>query len=108
MRHRFVARQTRQAGEDAIFAPTPPFEALRSIFLLATTDFLSRAAHVRDPELERRAQVSAVEISRAYFSASTEGSTPTYVILPPENPEYRDRCGLLKKHMYSTQEAADG
>ena len=48
IRSRLVARQIRQAGEDAIFAPTPPLEALRSILSLATTDFEGRPVHVRD------------------------------------------------------------
>ena len=43
VRSRLVARQMRQAGEDAIFAPTPPLEALRSI--LSDCDYrLSRTA----------------------------------------------------------------
>ena len=50
IRSRLVARQIRQAGEDAIFAPTPPLEALRSSILsMATTDFPGRPQHVRDP-----------------------------------------------------------
>ena len=51
---RLVARQIRQAGEDAIFAPTPSLEALRSILSLAMTDFPGRPQHVRDPTSERR------------------------------------------------------
>ena len=88
VRSRLVARQIRQAGEDAIFAPTPPLEALRSILSLAMTDFPGRPQNVRDPTSKRRTQVSAVEISRAYFNASTEGADPTYVMLPPEHPDH--------------------
>ena len=62
VRSRLVARQIRQAGEDAIFAPTPPLESLRSILSLAMTDFPGRPQHVRDPTSERRTQVSAVDI----------------------------------------------
>ena len=62
IRSRLVARQIRQAGEDAIFAPTPPLEALRSILSMATTDFPGRPLHVRDPTSERRTQVSAIDI----------------------------------------------
>ena len=47
IRSRLVARQIRQAGEDPTFAPTPPFEALRSILSIATTFFHS-FQHVRD------------------------------------------------------------
>ena len=108
IRSRLVARQIRQAGEDAIFAPTPPLEALRSILSLATTDFAGRPVHVRDPASERRTQVSAIDISRAYFNASTDGSDPTYVAFPAEHPGHLDSCGLLRKHMYGTKAAADG
>ena len=77
---------------------------------MAATDLPGRAKHIRDPESERRTQISAVDISRAYFNASmAEGADPTYVMLPPEHPEHASgRCGLLLKHMYGTRAAADG
>ena len=54
-------------------------------------------------------QISAVDISRAYFNASTEGCPPTFVQLPPEHDDHhRGMCGFLLKHMYGTQAAADG
>ena len=93
IRSRLVARQIRQAGEDAIFAPTPPLEALRSILSLATTDFEGRPRHIRDGNSERRTQISAVDISRAYFNAATDEDKPTYVALPQEDPDHRDKCG---------------
>ena len=62
IRSRLVARQIRQAGEDAIFAPTPPLEALRSVLSMATTDFDGRPLHVRDGNSQRRTQVSAIDI----------------------------------------------
>ena len=109
IRSRFVACQIRQAGEEAIFAPTPPLEALRQIISLAATNMSGRPLHVRDPESNRRTQLSAIVISRAYFNASTDGTDPTYVMLPPEHPGcLQDMCGLLKKHMYGTRAAADG
>jgi hypothetical protein len=110
IRSRLVARQIRQPGEEAIFAPTPPLESLRTIISLASTDIDGRAPHVRDPASERRTQISAIDISRAYFNASMdENSEPTYVMLPPEHPDHaRGMCGLLMKHMYGTRAAADG
>ena len=109
VRSRLVARQIRQAGEEAIFAPTPPHEALRSIISFAATDFPGRAPHVRDPKSERRTQISAIDISRAYFNASTDGAAePTYVALPPEHDGHGRYCGKLLKHMYGTRAAADG
>ena len=58
---------------------------------------------------ERRTQVSATDISRAYFNASKDDSDPTYVMLPSEHPGYSEGlCGWLRKHMYGTRAAADG
>ena len=108
VRSRLVARQIRQAGEDAIFAPTPPLEALRSILSMATTDFPGQPEHVRDGKSERRTQISAVDASRAYFNAATDDDKPTYVMLPPEDPDHKEKCGILGKHMYGTRATADG
>ena len=62
IRSRLVARQIRQAGEEAIFAPTPPLEALRSVISLAATDCPGRPKHVREGKSERRTEISAVDI----------------------------------------------
>ena len=109
IRSRLVARQIRGAGEETIFAPTPPLETLRTVISLAATDLPGRAPCCRDPDSNERMQISAVDISRAYFNASTEGCAPTYVQLPSEDKDSaRGMCGLLLKHMYGTQAAADG
>ena len=109
IRSRLVARQIRCPGTDAIFAPTPPLEALRTALSLAATDLPGRKPRCRDPLSEDRVQVSLVDISRAYFNASTDPENPTYVQLPAEDPDAgRDLCGLLMKHMYGTQRAAEG
>ena len=102
VRSHLVARRIRQAGEEAMFAPTPPLEALRSIISMAATDLPGRPAHVRAPKSERRTQLSVMDIPRDYFNASTVWSDPTYVMLPPEHPDRaRSMCRLLKKHMYA-------
>ena len=77
---------------------------------LAATNVEGRPPRVRGPRSERRTQISATDTSRAYFNASMEdGAEPTYVMLPPEHPDYaKGRCGLLLKHMYGTRAAADG
>ena len=38
IRSRLVARQIRWPGQEAVFAPTPPLEALRTVLSLAATD----------------------------------------------------------------------
>ncbi len=107
-RSRLVAREIRRAGEDPIFAPTPPLESLRTIISLAATNVRGATPHVRDPLSERRTQVSFMDIRRAYFCAATDPNDPTYVELPAEDKDCGSMVGLLKKHMYGTRRAADG
>ena len=77
---------------------------------MAATDIEGRPVHIRDPMSERRTQISAIDISRAYFNAVVEeGTEPTFVALPPEHPGHeKGLCGELRKHMYGTRAAADG
>ena len=109
-RSRLVAREIRLPGEESIFAPTPPLEALRTVLSLAATDIKGLPKHVRNPEDERRTQVAVIDISRAYFNAKKDDSIdPTYVALPEEDGDKaRGMCGLLQVHMYGTRAAADG
>ena len=65
-RSRLVARDIRLPGEQAIFAPTPPLEALRTVLSAAATDWKgARRKHVRSNDSEQRAQVSFIDVSRA-------------------------------------------
>ena len=109
VRSRLVAREIRRAGEEPIFAPTPPLESLRTILSLAATDMVGRKPWCRDGKSEHRLQVAGYDISRAYLHAETDPNEPTYVCLPKEDPdESKGMCGLLKRHMYGTRKAADG
>lgn len=54
IRSRFVARQIRGPGQDAVFAPTPPLETLRTVLSLAATDLPGCPKRCRDPESEER------------------------------------------------------
>ena len=109
-RSRLVARQIKaqdQSGE-SFFAPAPPLEALRSIISMATTKAPDRCP-VRDPESTKRAQISIVDVKRAYFNAKVDQkATPCYVDLPPEDEDHGTMCGELVRHMYGTRIAADG
>jgi hypothetical protein len=67
IRSRLVARQIRGPGQEAVFAPTPALEALRTALSLAATDLPGRPSRCRDPKSEKRVQVSFVDISRDYF-----------------------------------------
>ena len=103
-----MAREIRMAGEDAIFAPTPPLESLRMVLSYAVTDMPNEPKKIRDPALPHRTQVLLIDISRAYFNAVTPEDEPTYVELPPEIGAPPGTCALLKRHMYGTRRAADG
>ena len=82
-RSRLVAREIRMAGEDAIFAPTPPLESLRMVLSYATTDFPNEPKKIYDPKSPHRMQVLAIDISRAYFNAVTPEDEPMFVEFPP-------------------------
>jgi len=109
IRSRLVARQIRGPGQDSVFAPTPPLEALRTVLSIATTNLPGKPRRCWDPMSEERTQISFIDISRAYFNAKTDPEEPTYVQLPTEDPDSgRGMCGLLMRHMYGTQKAAEG
>ena len=92
--------------EESASHPSPyAMRRAPGILAIAITDFPGQPKHVRDGNSERRTQNSAVDISRAYFNAATNDDNPTYVMLPPEDPDHGVKCGLLKKHMYGTREA---
>ena len=59
VRSRLVAREIRTAGQEAIFAPTPPLESLRMVLSYAATTLSPPGGHghVRDPRSERRTQI---------------------------------------------------
>ena len=81
-------------------------ESLRTVISLAATDFAGTKVRVRDGASKHRTQISFIDVSRAYFCASTDPDDPSYVELPVEDPQHEDMCGLLLKHMYGTRKAA--
>ena len=97
IRSRLVAREIRTAGQEAIFAPTPPLESLRMVLSWAATNLPggTGCAHVRDPGSDMRTQVLLIDISRAYFNAKTDSADPIYVELPPEANAPPGMCGLF-------------
>ncbi len=109
-RSRLVACEFRMPGDESIFAPTPPLEALRTVVSMAATNLKGQMQHVRDADSEMRTQVAVIDISRAYFNAKKDpNKDPTYVDLPSEDGDKsRGMCGLLQVHMYGTRAAAEG
>ena len=105
-----MARELRLPGQESIFAPTPPFEALRTVLSMAMTDLPGLPRHDRRPKSEGRTQISVIDIARAYFNAVKDPEQEaTYVELPHEDPgRAAGMCGLLRVHMYGTRAAAEG
>ena len=84
IRSRLVAREICTAGQDAIFAPTPPLESFRMIFSMASTSTGTTWKVDWDPSSPNRTQILMLDISRAYFNAKTSPDDPIYVELPAE------------------------
>ena len=109
IRSRFVDREIRTAGQDSIFAPTPPLESLRMVISLAASTLSAQGWTPNwDPDSNERTQILMVDISRAYFNAKTSDDDPVYVELPDEAGAPEGMCALLKRHMYGTRRAAEG
>ena len=67
IRSRLVFRLIGTAGEDPIFAPTPPLEALRTVLSYAAIDVEGAVPRCRDGKSPERVQISLIDISRAFF-----------------------------------------
>ena len=95
IRCRLVGKEFRTGPDDALFASTPPLEALRLI--------VSRAATVDSEGKKKELMIN--DVSRAYFYAK---STRTlYVEIPPEDPRaHPDYLGRLRLCLYGTRDAA--
>jgi len=104
-----VARDITGKGEDTIFAPIPPLEALRTIFsLVATKEFWQKTSWDAGDLSQKRLQLSFIDIPSAYFNARTTDENLVYLQLPLEDPDYGSvMCGRLSVRMYGTRQAAD-
>ena len=108
-RSRLVARQLKATDKSGTcyFAPTPPLEALRTVLSFAASTIGTWRPDYR-PRSESRMQILFLDISRAYFNAKVDSEVPTFVQLPPEDPDAGVMCAELLRHMYGTRAAADG
>ena len=109
-RSRLVARQMRAHDHSgaSYFAPAPPLEALRTVLSLAVTSIGGYTPDT-DPLSPTRTQLSFLDVARAYFNAKVDPrDPPVFVSLPAEDPDHRDMCARLLRHMYGTRMAADG
>ena len=95
IRCRLVGKEFKTTPDDALYACTPPLEALRLI--------LSRAATIGEDGKTREVMVN--DVSGAYFYA--ECTRVMYIELPKEDPEYSpDKLGRLRLCLYGTRDAA--
>ena len=95
IRSRLVGKEFRTGPDDALFASTPPLEALRAV--------ISRAATVGPGEEKKEVMVN--DVSRAYFYAKC--TRCIYIELPKEDPDaHPDFLGRLKLCLYGTRDAA--
>ena len=99
IRSRFVAREIAHERDTAMFAATPPLEANKLLYSLATTE------GVGYNEEDRAGGICLmfIDIKRAFFNA--QARRPVYVQLPPEDNE-EGKCGRLLKSLYGTRDAA--
>ena len=94
-RSRLVGREFAIGRDDALYAATPPLEALRLIISHAATH----------GEESARRMVMVNDVRRAYFYAKI--NRDVYIELPKEDPEYgKGKLGKLKLCLYGTRDAA--
>ena len=95
IRSRLVGKEFRTTPDDALYASTPPLEALRAV--------ISRAATVTKDGEEREVMIN--DVSRAYFYA--EATRCMFIELPQEDPFYDENMlGRLRLCLYGTRDAA--
>ena len=95
IRCRLVGKEFRTTPDDALYASTPPLEALRLI--------VSRAATIGKKGSAREIMIN--DVSRAYFYAVA--TRTMYIELPKEDPHYDPSLlGRLRLCLYGTRDAA--
>ena len=82
-------------------------EALRTVLSMASTEVDGHVPNW-DPKSDERTQILLLDVSRAYMNAEEDLANPTFVQLPPEDPDWADKCAKLLRCRYGTRGAADG
>ena len=96
-RSRLVRREFNVGRDDALYASTPPLEALRLIVSHAATY----------PQSGSRRMLMINDVRRAYFYAKIQRDV--YIELPKEDPDHgKGLLGKLKLCLYGTRDAAKG
>ena len=95
-RSRLVGREFNVGRDDALYAATPPLEALRVVISHAATHSRGGA----------RRSVMVNDVRRAYFYAKIQRDV--YIELPQEDEMHGKMLGKLKLCLYGTRDAAKG
>ena len=100
-----VVRDIRTAGQDAIFAPTPPLESLRALVAKAASEV--PPGRSGKPARADPYKIMLIDVSRALFYANAVRDV--FIQLPSEDPHSSTPgvCGKLEKTMYGTLDAAE-
>lgn len=93
-RSRLVAMEIKRKHDEDIFAATPPLEAKKLLFSMATTGTKGSSKPLK---------LLFVDVKRAYFYAKCK--RPVFVKLPDEDSA-DGQCGRLEVSMYGTRDAA--
>ena len=111
-RSRLVGKEYRRGTEEALYAATPPLEALRAIISCAATHDPQRQQQQRQPQARPRQRDAADlkhiminDVRRAYcYSTATRD---LFINLPKEDETATtDQVGRLNLSLYGTRDAA--
>ena len=97
-RSRYVAKEIKRDNRMDLFAATPPLEAKKLLFSLATT----RGVGYSNDKMKGM-KIDFIDVKRAYFYAKARRDV--YIKLPPEDDE-PGMCGKANKSIYGTRDAA--
>ena len=98
-RSRLVGQEFKRDKREDLFAATPPLEAKKALMSLAVIE----GAGYKDGDWYNGKCIDLIDVSRAFFHA--EALREVYIQLPDEDYE-EGMCGLLKKSLYGTRDAA--
>ena len=100
-RSRIVAQEIKanDVYRDDLFAATPPLEAKKLLFSLATTEGIGYFGS----DITSGMKIEFIDIRRAYYQAHARRQL--YVKLPPED-QSPGMCGRLNKALQGTRDAA--
>ena len=104
-RSRLVAKEFNDGVDQNMHAATPPLEVLKLLITKLADREKQRMDQEEDPESDEATILIHIDVHRAYFNAKAREDTYVEVPVEDQTEEYKV-CGLLKKAMYGTRQAA--